>query len=759
LWIDSHSCYWARTSFARTGALDRFFAVSADPPLIHSLFDSSIHSFIHSFIHCLIRHINNMGNAPTSGLLPQHHLPQHPRIRRPLDARGGYVVGTGSNSSHKKFNHNSHTACLVHSFLPQHSSKTSAAGGTILQQLILAQEWQRVLVRIDLFPHELKVPIKLKVYGLHLQTMPLALVCALDPPEQVVQRMLELNVDATAVPVQSVLGTNKNKNKVDGHGRRFRRFRRGRNMTRTQHQQAQQAHLAKTRPRLGHPSRKQANLVARWREWRTQRRGAFPVALPEEDETLLLPKTSLYVKQEGTAKDEQGGEELGSTSTSVYYSVHEELMNDDDHVVHHTDNQDDDNKSSHPSSLSSHLSTDDSLEKQGVILQLSPSGGLQPMAVNSQETESTSDNSSSLLHHSVFCVHWDLTPLQEVASQGQLLALHVACLFQASARVIHVLAEAYPLAALVDVLGMLPIHWVAAGWTLPTILPQPESILPPEVKAGPLPTLQVLKDIVPDSIRVTSGNHTLTPAAYAEECMEEGDYKEACLHVLYATKTDLEDCSISTAGSLLFVDSSETSSLCFSPSSVVHDGQASTITFLLTSKNWSGALAAVEDDPSVAYKWLYGVDDQDLETSMTVWKRLPIHLASANGAPVGLLEVLLQAYPGGGTEADPHNGYLPLHILCQNAPTLASIRLLLSLCPESTKAVDMQGRLPLHLAIINAAPYTVIEAMVEEDPDSAIALDQDSKTPYEYASMSYGREHVVSELLAMVRIFLQEKSF
>jgi hypothetical protein len=707
-----------------------------------------------------------MGNTPTSGLLPQHHLPQHPRIRRPFDARGGgYGVGSSSNHSHNHKNLNNNTninkaasaACLVHSFLPQNSSKTGGVGGSILQQLILAQDWQRVLVRIDLFPHELKDPIKLRLYDLHLQIMPLPLVCALDPPEQVVQRMLELYVDAAAVPVQSVVGTgkNKSKNKLDGPGRRFRR---GRKMTQTQ----QQAHHAKTRPRLGRPSRKQASLAARWRKWRMQRRGAFPVALPEEYETLLLPKTSSLSVKQGSLMDEEE-KELESTSTSVYYSVHEELLdgvhdNDNDHVVHHTDNQDDDSTSSHPSSLSSHLSTDDSLQKEGVILQLSPSGGLQPLAVNSQETDSTSDNSSSLRHHSVFCVHWDLTPLQEVASQGQLLALHVACLYQASARVIHLLAEAYPLAALVDVLGMLPIHWVAAGWTLPTILPQPESILPPEVKAGPLPALQVLKDIVPDSIRVTSGNHTLTPAAYVEECMEEGDYKEACLDVLYPAKKDLDDCSISTAGSLLFADSSETSSLCFSPSSVVHDGQASTITFLLITKDWSGALAAVEDDPSVAYKWLYGVDDQDVETSLTVWKRLPIHLACANGAPLGLLEVLLQAYPSGGTEADPHDGYLPLHVVCQAAPTLASVRLLLSLCPESTKAVDMQGRLPLHLAIINAAPYTVVELMVEEDPDSAVALDQDGKTPYEYALQSYGREHVVSELLAMVRIFLQEKS-
>ena len=163
-----------------------------------------------------------MGNTPTSGLLPQHHLPQHPRIRRPFDARGGgYGVGS-IHKSHKHLKHNSKqnnsasTACLVHNFLPQHSSKAGGAGGSVLQQLILAQDWQRVLVRIDLFPHELKDPVKLKVYDLHLQIMPLPLVCALDPPEQVVQRMLELYVDAAAVPVQSVGGANKSKSFATG---------------------------------------------------------------------------------------------------------------------------------------------------------------------------------------------------------------------------------------------------------------------------------------------------------------------------------------------------------------------------------------------------------------------------------------------------------------------------------------------------------------------------------------------------------------
>ena len=60
---------------------------------------------------------------------------------------------------------------------------------------------------------------------------------------------------------------------------------------------------------------------------------------------------------------------------------------------------------------------------------------------------------------------WDLQPLErEIKERGALLPLHVACLYSASVSVLEALLQAYPLAALADVLGMLPIHWVAGGF-------------------------------------------------------------------------------------------------------------------------------------------------------------------------------------------------------------------------------------------------------------------------------------------------------
>jgi hypothetical protein len=77
----------------------------------------------------------------------------------------------------------------------------------------------------------------------------------------------------------------------------------------------------------------------------------------------------------------------------------------------------------------------------------------------------------------------------------------------------------------VDVLGIkLPAHQY--GWTSPSYAAR-NPFYHQEVK-GSLPTFTSLEEYHRIPVRVTSGNHTLTIAAYVEECMEEGD-KEACL--------------------------------------------------------------------------------------------------------------------------------------------------------------------------------------------------------------------------------------
>lgn len=158
---------------------------------------------------------------------------------------------------------------------------------------------------------------------------------------------------------------------------------------------------------------------------------------------------------------------------------------------------------------------------------------------------------------------------------------------------------------------------------------------------------------------------------------------------------------------------------------------------MLLSQEWEDALALVEEDPSQASIWHYGIDENNVP-----WKRLPLHLVCAWNAPVGLVQVILHAFPDAATSVDPYDGSLPLHVACQiMEPDLQVVRLLLKAYSSSTRAVDMNGRCPLHYAALGAAraadatnpsiPYAVLQVLVQEDPESVLCRDRLGKTPSE----------------------------
>lgn len=187
---------------------------------------------------------------------------------------------------------------------------------------------------------------------------------------------------------------------------------------------------------------------------------------------------------------------------------------------------------------------------------------------------------------------------------------------------------------------------------------------------------------------------------------------------------------------------------------------------------WSEAMELLEGDLRLVKKWHYGIDHHKngakstgQETTCTLWKRLPLHIACAGieAPPIGFLDLLLKAYRGAASCADPHSGYLPLHLACQTHCNLAVIRTLLDAAPGTTKAVDgVLGRLPLHHAIVAQAPYSVLEVLVHHDPRTVSTPDQNGKTPLMLAqcvyltrksgesSHGYPRHHPVLSLLELV---------
>ena len=67
-------------------------------------------------------------------------------------------------------------------------TKNPPSSSSILVMLIWNQEWQKVLIRLNLFPQEVRQSLELhQIHELPvLQVYPLHLICALDPPPIVV---------------------------------------------------------------------------------------------------------------------------------------------------------------------------------------------------------------------------------------------------------------------------------------------------------------------------------------------------------------------------------------------------------------------------------------------------------------------------------------------------------------------------------------------------------------------------------------------
>lgn len=630
-----------------------------------------------------------------------------------------------------------------------------------LQNLLLARDWQRVLCRVQLYPDELRHYFRFQISADHVvQILPLHLACALQPPLAVVQVMLGQYIDASAMPIIPP----KKKKKKQPKQRRIPRSRRH-----------------------------------RFKSAAARHDGPMIVHEPNEDEEEETP--SFFF----TARASSNKSSTGSTPTTTTMTHQGEgslaaiaADNDDPHA---------DDASSNCSSISSHGNNNN---HKGVILQLSPNGTIHPMSIV-HATEMADTGSETMMFttmtnrsggrgtaSSPFRVHWDMDPLfQHVMDEtGTLLPLHIACLYSAGcADVVQALVQAYPAAALGDVMGMLPIHWLAAGWNVSSLSPisSPTTTTTTTGSSNsnsPLDALIALKRTVPDSVRIRSGSHGMTPSEYLTECMVDGPTKQSCLlavaevdegdddqtdkessvdqHSLIFGPSDDEDdegddddntTGIGRVARRRGEGENETDSLL--PPSISTTTTTTTTTCmgrLFEDRDWEALLAAVELDPPLAQQWIYGLDPDE----PCVWKRLPLHLACAYGAPLGLIMVLLRAYPAGVDAVDPRDGRTALHLCCchHHSAAMPIVRVLLERRQHAVHVVDRLGRLPLHVAVLADAPYGIIEALVEEYPGTVLTRDARGQSAVDYATRLYNekkKDHCcVYELLVGLSTMLNE---
>ena len=269
--------------------------------------------------------------------------------------------------------------------------------------LILRQDWQRVLIRVHRYPEELAMEVCIALsegVDLELTVMPLHLVCALDPPVEVVQLLLQQHhsvMDATATAAVSIQPHHYPSQKNhETSGRRSRNRRPGR----PQHQQQEGhkwPHHTTTTRRRGVPPRRRrtpttTRLAKKLRSWRDHRNGSFPqfpTVFPQpsgdnaEDVDLGSVEPRRFLLPHGPQP--VGGEESVNE-----YSPPKKTTNHHG-VFLYCDCGDESSLSSNdgpsirvleqPSPCWNNHDDDemDLTTKPGVVLQLSPSGGLAAM--------------------------------------------------------------------------------------------------------------------------------------------------------------------------------------------------------------------------------------------------------------------------------------------------------------------------------------------------------------------------------------------
>lgn len=394
---------------------------------------------------------------------------------RPFDKRGNY-----------------RTCLVAASVLSRPVKKARHLHISVLAQLILLQDWQRVLIRVTLFPKEISKPCIVKLYGIRWKVLPLHLACALQPPLKVVAALLF--EQGASIPVECL---RKWEWKHQWQKWKWQRpISEDRDELLTTHNDDDELSLVESEP---------SNQI----EWKC-------ISQLVESNSLILVST-----------DEKSAQRDVPESSCATY-IFDDGMNDDS------------------ATCTGSVSVDASKELSDVVLQLTELGGIVHMpltTIESHDTASTShgDEESSFSRMPLKLMPQDAL-LQSVADAACLLPIHVACLYQASPLVLEMLLEAHPMGGLSSVMGMLPIHWIASGWTVEPLHPPLQLLSQFELATQndsndachsiQVRSLQVLARAIPESVHAKSALHGMTPAEYIENNLEENSTQDECLEAL-----------------------------------------------------------------------------------------------------------------------------------------------------------------------------------------------------------------------------------
>jgi ankyrin repeat protein len=135
-----------------------------------------------------------------------------------------------------------------------------------------------------------------------------------------------------------------------------------------------------------------------------------------------------------------------------------------------------------------------------------------------------------------------------------------------------------------------------------------------------------------------------------------------------------------------------------------------------------------------------GYDSNDLDTEA-------LDRECARDPAESMLELLLEIYPDGVRKRERNYGFLPLHIACASGASLGVIQRLLDAFPDAAKKQDKNGSLPVHIACRANASILVIRSLLDAFPDGAQFQDADCRLPLHWACHVGASEPTISALL------------
>ena len=164
----------------------------------------------------------------------------------------------------------------------------------------------------------------------------------------------------------------------------------------------------------------------------------------------------------------------------------------------------------------------------------------------------------------------------------------------------------------------------------------------------------------------------------------------------------------------------------------------------ISGEEWARAAELATRQPRQANAWSKRTGFFEGRTVANV---LPIHEAAVGGAPLDVMQALVNAYPAGLSQVESSYQRMPLHCACRKNAIPHVIQLLCEAQPEACLAADSLGRLPLHYALSNGADPAVISILMTCRPDAARGLDQRGWTPLHVACSMGASMDVVTSIL------------